>query len=357
MERARALPELVPPAPTNCTLEVSRMAATPIPELHSVCEIFPDLDPEPFAELVEDIRAHGLNEPVTLNSNGKLIDGKNRWRACMEAGVEPRTEVHHGDPLAFAVSKNERRRHLSEEQRRAVRAKLAEIAAERAALPQGGDRRSEDFKSEAAPLIAEAAKALGVTVDDVKSVRAVQEHGTPEEQADVMSGKASLRRTADQARMRASGKPHKTPKQSEDYRVDVWKDLVKHCSDGQWHTVEKAAMRIGRAPKSVEETLTAHREADRDDRRRFRIGGPAEPTKSDPALSELQRKNRELRDDLMLAQKKIRQHHDLWHELNDKLREQEAKIFDLEGQIARFKTWWAGLRRKPIPSPFEEAAQ
>lgn len=60
-----------------------------------------------FEALVEDIRSHGLREPIVL-LDGMVLDGRNRLRACVAAGVEPRTEVYKpewGDPKAWVLSK------------------------------------------------------------------------------------------------------------------------------------------------------------------------------------------------------------------------------------------------------------
>ena len=49
------------------------------------------MEGDEFAALVEDIRNHGLREPVVLYE-GQILDGDNRFRACEVAGIACRFE-------------------------------------------------------------------------------------------------------------------------------------------------------------------------------------------------------------------------------------------------------------------------
>ena len=96
---------------------------------HPVAELFPLMRGAAFDELVADIQKNGLLEPILLDAEGRILDGRNRYRACLAAGVEPRFVEWQGEgELAeLALSLNLRRRHLDESQRTLVAARLAKL--------------------------------------------------------------------------------------------------------------------------------------------------------------------------------------------------------------------------------------
>ena len=58
---------------------------------------------------------------------GQILDGRNRYNACVALGIEPKTIQYEGnDPEGFVLSANLHRRHLSREKRRELIAKLLE---------------------------------------------------------------------------------------------------------------------------------------------------------------------------------------------------------------------------------------
>lgn len=102
---------------------------------HPLADIFPMLDAGGLQELVDDIRSNGLREPITLYE-GAILDGRNRYAACVAAGVAPAFATYAGDdPIAYVWSLNAARRHLTPSQRAAcaldVEARYAEQARER----------------------------------------------------------------------------------------------------------------------------------------------------------------------------------------------------------------------------------
>lgn len=153
------------------------------------------MDGQPLADLTDDIRQHGLREPIWLYE-GKILDGRNRWRACQAAGVEPVFADYTGDDaLAFAVSLNLHRRHLNESQRGMVGANIATIK-------QGEVGRHHE-KSEGPMGLSETAELLNVGVGTIKRAKQVIKNGVPELQQQVSAGNIKVRPAADISKLSA----------------------------------------------------------------------------------------------------------------------------------------------------------
>lgn len=93
-------------------------------EFHPIANAFPLMEGDAFRELVKDVRKNGQQQPI-LTYQGKILDGRNRYRACLEAGEEPWTEPWLGkSPVEAVLSLNLHRRHLSSSQKSAAAAEL-----------------------------------------------------------------------------------------------------------------------------------------------------------------------------------------------------------------------------------------
>ena len=154
---------------------------------HPLADLFPLMQGREFDELVADIRAHGLREPITV-LDGQILDGRNRWRACEASGVHPTLVEYDGDdPLAWVISLNLHRRHLDESQRAMVAAKIA-------TLPKGANQHTAPANLPTQP---EAAALLNVSERTVRSARRVLDRGSGELVSAVESGRVSVSAAAD----------------------------------------------------------------------------------------------------------------------------------------------------------------
>lgn len=87
-------------------------------EVHPAAELFPLMGEEELAALAADIKTNGLRQPIVLDHEGRLVDGRNRLSACSMAKVKPEfVNLNGEDPLAFVVSLNVMRRNLRPSQR------------------------------------------------------------------------------------------------------------------------------------------------------------------------------------------------------------------------------------------------
>jgi len=175
---------------------------------HPLAEIFPLIEGAEFDELVSSIKESGQREPIIL-LEGAILDGRNRYRACQVAQVEPITKIFNGaDPVRFVVDINVRRRHLNESQRAMIAARLADMSVGRPCSTR------EIGEISPIPVSATtAAEMMNVSRHTVQNAKTVLAEGTPQEIHSVQEGKAAVSTIARQIRANAS--PTQRQKQAE----------------------------------------------------------------------------------------------------------------------------------------------
>jgi N6-adenosine-specific RNA methylase IME4 len=156
-------------------------------EVHELCKLFPAMPEDQFNALVEDIREHGQREPVVLYE-GKILDGRHRYRACRALDVSfSHVEYVGDDPLGFVISHNLTRRHLDESQRAMIAGKIANWKVGDNQFTKGGSIEPTKAISNI-----EAAKRMSVGKESVKRAKKVLDKGSPELADAVESGKIAV---------------------------------------------------------------------------------------------------------------------------------------------------------------------
>ncbi len=176
---------------------------------HPLADLFPMLSLADADALRLDIAANGLRERIVI-LDGQILDGRNRYRAAVGAGVifgdlpdeasdlwvshfRRFNPAQDGDPLAFVLSKNKFRRHLSPSQ-------LAMLAAEIANLGVGRPRTdAEDGNIPPIGGISNEAASdmVGAKLRNTERAAKVRDHGAPELVAAVKSGEVAVSAAAD----------------------------------------------------------------------------------------------------------------------------------------------------------------
>lgn len=209
-------------------------------EFHDVASLFPMMSADEYQALVADIRENGLREPIVVHADDppdayckycyedttftpeesddeycywecgkcnhrpyrtayKIIDGRNRYRACLELGIEPETELwdEKGSLVMFVVSLNLHRRHLSSSQRAVIALDVEKQLASEARLRMmaGVNQHSspaeqipQGTKGEAREKAAEILNTNSHYVTDAKKLR----DEAPEKLEQVRSGQKTI---------------------------------------------------------------------------------------------------------------------------------------------------------------------
>jgi ParB-like chromosome segregation protein Spo0J len=238
---------------------------------HPIADVWPMMDEAKLHELADDIRKNGQLVPVWLYE-GKILDGRNRWAACKIAGIEPKTKEYTGDePTAFAVSLNDRRRHMGKSALAAVAAELEPHFAADAKRRQIRKPKSESVvekipQQTLSKAREEAAKSVGVNdryVSDAKKVKTE----APEVFERLKAGKITLQ----DAKREVAKKPTDDWRQDErDRQVEVengFTVVANAASDKNlicWAESKRLAVRIDRSTR-YGNPFVLDEDGDRDD--------------------------------------------------------------------------------------------
>jgi DNA methylase len=152
---------------------------------HEIAAIFPLLSEQELHELALDIASNGLHEAIWLYE-GKILDGRNRYRACQRIGVKPFTRQYEGSsPASFVISLNNKRRHLSSSQKAAAAAEMLpwlEVEAKKRQREHAGTAPGKkgitsgtNAGSETGEARQQAAKAFEVSPRYVSEAKAIKE--------------------------------------------------------------------------------------------------------------------------------------------------------------------------------------
>ena len=218
---------------------------------HPYADILPLLEGEAFDSLAADFRANGLLEPITIHE-GLILDGRNRSNACKAAGVKPHfLEFEGDDPLAFVLSLNLHRRHLTPSQ-------CAMVGADLATMRQGA-RTDLRQPSASLPEVSQTQARLSTASErGIRSAVFVKKKGSQELVQAVRDGKiavslaARLATASEAIQQRAVAEPervHAFAKQAcavsayvkESHRPQ--RELFKQCSSASHTGWKRSASR------------------------------------------------------------------------------------------------------------------
>lgn len=127
-------------------------------DVHPVADVFPMLPADELAELAADLAERGLLQPIVVDDQDRILDGRNRLAACEIAGIEPEFEVYKGDdPAGYALATNVHRRMLSKGQR-------AMLIATQSFNLKDGEAPSEGHISKARTVAKHAPELVGLVI-------------------------------------------------------------------------------------------------------------------------------------------------------------------------------------------------
>tara|TARA_R110000803_G_scaffold200933_1_gene265571 strand:- start:1160 stop:1948 length:789 start_codon:yes stop_codon:yes gene_type:complete len=172
-------------------------------ENHEYANIYRMMSDDDLQSLAEDIKNKGQLLPITTYE-GRILDGRNRYKACAIAGTEPRMDDYSGDdPLSLISSLNDHRRHDTTNERALVGARMANLRAggDRGNQHTGGKCPMGHMPNKPAVTIERAAELSGASQRNIRRAKSIVNTGIPELQDMADSGEVSIRAASEVSKL------------------------------------------------------------------------------------------------------------------------------------------------------------
>jgi hypothetical protein len=255
------------------------MSKYPNYEIHPLANSMPMMNDKEFEALKENIELHGLLNPIIIDHKDRIIDGRNRYKACIETDTEPRFitltnflkdyQTYLGEHFydlenqsgnlnkALEAGDDEKviemlitilnvnRRHLSDfesylslKQNKEL-VKQGEIGKnhEKVRVAESATLKTEEKEK---VTLDEAAKELNVSKKKLQRMKYIDQHGSDELKEEVKQGKKSVDKGYNE--LRAQAKAKQEPKEELNGEVNVAKSAMN--SQNKHHARSKVLDKI-----------------------------------------------------------------------------------------------------------------
>lgn len=240
-------------------------------EAHELADIMPETTGDAYSQICDGMKREGFNpaHPIVM-LDGKVLDGRTRYRACLDTGTEPLFRdfdpAKDGEPVFFVERENVRRRHLSPGQRATLALALLPYiqAAREAAKNQTPPPPPPPVETEEKPGIAEtpdqnaetppeqppapapaqrlaevAAQATGASTTNVKNAKRLEKEA-PDLYTKVQSGEITISAAMAQLEERNLAAKDRAKKEKEKgERKEALKNIIE--THGAESEIAKAA--------------------------------------------------------------------------------------------------------------------
>jgi hypothetical protein len=208
--------------------------------VHPAADLVPMSTDEEFQIGCHDVKVHGFLHAVKVTDENLLLDGRNRLQIASAISLDPPIErFNPSDPIAYVLSENVVRRHLTLGQRAMIGERLSR-------LPRGRPRnKSEELQNfRRSESQAEVAGKLDITPKAITMARTIRQWAAPEEVQAVEAGAKALHRAYERAQEKkhdAEGKPPPKRKKQSKQKKDPPADDMASSTAPEPTTLEQRA--------------------------------------------------------------------------------------------------------------------